>query len=184
MKPRLKTSKKWTTFPGDYISQIEDVFKQAFGEKLKIYKMMIEGRIYTDEILLRVGLLEKGRLQQANFEVSMPYSRTKQDAQDRIHNCIDAAASMMNEWLETDGEAEFPRSWKEFEFEKKRLFVQFTTDNSELEAKANELLGVENVELLNEDEEAEDALEVAEEAHLDIDPDVVPTKPNKKTTLH
>lgn len=184
MKPRLKTSKKWTTFPTDYISQIEDVFKQAFGEKLRAFKMLIEGRIYTDEILLRVGLLEKGRLMQANFEVSMPYSRAKQDAQDRIHNCIDAAASMMNEWLESGGEVDFPRTWKEFEFEKNSLFVQYTTENTELEAQADALLGTEAPELLNEEEEVEDALEVAEEAHLDIDPDVTPTKPSKKTTLH
>ncbi len=70
--------------------------------------------------MLRVGYLEKGRLAQANFEVSMNYAREQQDAIKRIHNCVDAAASMMMEYFKNDGEVDFPYTWKEFPFQSVR----------------------------------------------------------------
>lgn len=126
MQPRLKTSKKWTAFPKEYVEQIESVFQENFSDLLTDYKLLIEGRIYQAEVMLRVGLAQKGRLSQANFEVSMDYNPNEKDAIDRIHNCVDAAASMMMDYLETDGESEFPRTWQEYPFQGKKLYLQFT----------------------------------------------------------
>lgn len=167
MNPRLKTSKKWTAFPQEYLKQIEDAFRESFKDHLKSSQLILEGRIYSEEILLRVGLLEKGRLKQANFEVSMVYSTKSKDAVERIHDCIDAAASMMHEYLESppDEDIDFPLSWKEYEFNGRPLFIQFSTVNSSLEAQADALLGDSNKDLVNETNEAEaDALDLAEES--------------------
>lgn len=163
MNPRLKTSKKWTAFPKEYQTQIEEVFSDTFKKQLANSQLSVEGRIYTEEILLRVGIREKGRLAQANFEVSMNYSPKLKDAVDRIHDCIDAAASMMNDYFGTEGESEFPRSWQEFEFNNKPLYLQFTTVNSDLEAQADALLGKSFEEMVQEDKETEDALDLANE---------------------
>jgi hypothetical protein len=127
MNPRLKTSKKWTAFPKEYLTQVEDVFHEGFKAQLKNAKLVVDGRIYPEEILLRVGVLEKGRLAQANFEVSMNYNHKQKDAVDRIHDCIDAAASMMADYFENDGEVEFPRTWHEYDFNNHKLYLQFTT---------------------------------------------------------
>ena len=162
MNPRLKSSKKWTAFPKEYSDQIQTVFKENFAQYLDGADLIVEGRIYPEEVTLRVGYLEKGRLTQANFEVSMNYSSEQQDTVQRIHNCIDAAASMMLEYLETDGEVDFPYVWKEIPFQGKKLFMQFNTENSSLEAEANRLLGLEEGTLLTEEEDAEDALARAE----------------------
>lgn len=163
MNPRLKTSKKWTAFPKEYSDQIHGVFKENFSAYLKNAEVIIEGRIYPEEIMLRVGCHEKDRLAQANFEVSMNYSQEKQDAISKIHNCVDAAASMMLEYLENDSEVDFPYSWKEVEFQGQKLFLQFNTENSSLEAEANKLLGIEEDALLvDEENESEDALARAE----------------------
>lgn len=166
MEPRLKSSKKWTAFPSEYVEQIAQVFQEGFKDQLKDSKLLIEGRIYSEEILLRVGFLEKGRLAQTNFEISMNYSAKDQDAVERIHDCIDAAGSMMAEYFEQDGEVDFPRQWKEYEFNRKKLYLQYTTENSDLEAQANALLGESEGSLVqgNDDEAAfEDALDRAEE---------------------
>lgn len=163
MNPRLKSSKKWTSFPKEYSDQILTVFTENFAQYLDQGELIIEGRIYPEEILLRVGYLEKGRLAQANFEISMNYSQEDQDAVKRIHNCVDAAASMMLEYLENDGEVDFPYLWKEVPFEGKNLFLQFNTENSSLEAEANKLLGLDEDALLREVvENDEDALSRAE----------------------
>lgn len=162
MQPRLKTSKKWTAFPKEYVEQIESVFQENFSDLLTDYKLLIEGRIYQAEVMLRVGLAQKGRLSQANFEVSMDYNPNEKDAIDRIHNCVDAAASMMMDYLETDGESEFPRTWQEYPFQGKKLYLQFTTENPDLEAQADALLGEDSDSLYHDAEDTEDALERAE----------------------
>ncbi len=165
MNPRLKTSKKWTAFPAEYAKQIQNVFNENFAEFLDDAKILIEGRIYSEEILLRVGYHEEGRLSQANFEVSISYSQQEQDAIQRIHNCVDAAASMMMDYLENQGEVDIPYNWKEIPFQGKKIYVQFTTENSSLEAQANALLGVDESDLLNEDASLEeDALSRAEQS--------------------
>jgi len=165
LTPRLKSSKKWTGFPKEYSDQIRTVFKENFASYLENGELVVEGRIYPEEILLRVGYLEKGRLAQANFEVSMNYSQDEQDAVSRIHNCVDAAASMMMEYLENDGEVDFPYVWKEFPFQGKKIYLQFSTENSSLEEEANKLLGMDDTSLYHdEDETDEDALSRAEQS--------------------
>ncbi|WII71107.1 hypothetical protein QJS83_11610 [Bdellovibrio sp. 22V] len=165
MNPRLKSSKKWTAFPKEYSEQIQAVFRENFSQYLENAELLIEGRIYTEEIVLRVGHHEEGRLAQANFEVSMNYSQSEQDAVSRIHNCVDAAASMMMEYFEKEGEVDFPYVWKEYPFQGKKLYLQFTTENSSLEAEANKLLGLEDDTLLHEEDESdEDALSRAEQS--------------------
>lgn len=164
MIPRLKSSKKWTSFPKEYSKQIQTVFNENFAQYLSNAEIIIEGRIYPEEILLRVGYLEKGRLAQANFEVSMGYTSEDQDTLERIHNCVDAAAGMMMDYLENEGEVDFPYTWKEFPFKGKKLFVQYSTENSDLEAQANKLLGLEESSLYHEvEEDDEDALSRAEQ---------------------
>ncbi|MBO9667858.1 MAG: hypothetical protein J7501_13735 [Bdellovibrio sp.] len=164
MNPRLKSSKKWTNFPKEYSDQIQAVFNENFAQYLDDAELVIEGRIYSEEIVLRVGYHEKGRLAQANFEVSMNYSQEQQDAVSRIHNCVDAAASMMMEYFEKEGEVDFPYVWREFPFQGKKLYLQFTTENSSLEAEANRLLGVDDDSMIMEESESEDALARAEQS--------------------
>jgi len=172
MQPRLKTSKKWTAFPKEYTEQIQTVFQENFSDLLGQNKLVIEGRIYPSEVLLRVGLAQPGRLSQANFEVSMDYNPNEKDAVDRIHNCIDAAASMMMDYFENDDEADLPRVWQEYPFQGKKLYLQFTTENTDLEAQANALLGEDEDSLVLEEEDNEDALDRSEvDESLSHDPD-------------
>lgn len=163
MNPRLKSSKKWTSFPKEYSDQIQTAFKENFAQYLDQGELIVEGRIYSEEILLRVGYLEAGRLLQANFEVSMDYSNKDQDAIKSIHNCVDAAASMMMEYLENDGEVDFPYTWKEFPFQGKKIYLQYSTENTSLEEQANKLLGIDEDTMLHDEEDKdEDALSRAE----------------------
>lgn len=167
MRPRLKSSKKWTPFPKEYTEQIQKVFRENFAAPLANGILLVEGRIYAQEIALRVGVVQKGELKQSNFEISMDYSPEKQDAIERIHDCIDSAASMMADYFENDGEIDFPRTWKPFPFQDQTVYLQYTTENTELEAAANRLLGESDVGLVREEQEGEDALE-----HAEIDEDI------------
>ena len=195
MNPRLKTSKKWTDFPAEYLQQIEDVFTQNFKAKLGQAHLIVQGRIYPTEIMLRVGLRQKGELKQVNFEVSINHDPKKKDALERIHNSVDAAASMMDEHFDNiaqEKEASFPIKWQEYEFDGRAVYLQFTTVNTELEAKADALLGETFEEMVAEMAETEDALEAGEievsEELNEVAEKAIPTmfsgKKKKKEDMH
>lgn len=167
MQARRITSKKWTQFPAEFNQQIQSVFMENFGPQLKDSKLIIEGRIYPEEILLRVGMLEKGRLAQQNFEVSVDYKNSESETVlERIHALVDVAGSMMLEYFEKDGEVEFPYTWKEFPFKGQPVFLQYSTENTDLEAQANAILGLNEDSLLLGDDKVSDALDLAEKDHL------------------
>lgn len=156
MKPRLLTSKKWTQFPLELNDQIKGVFVEAFQEKLGTNtQFLIEGRIYPEEICLRVGYIESGRITQSNFEVSMDVKTHDESTLEKIHLCVDAAASMLLEHLENIDKEEgsdLPISWTPYKFSGQTLFLQYSTENSTLEAEANRLLGLDEKNLVYEDE--------------------------------
>lgn len=170
MKPRLKTSSKWTSFPAELTLQIAEIFKQNFGLLLPKAQFIVEGQIYPREILLRVGFIEPGRLAQNNFEVSLEYAADKgENAVASIHLCVDAAGSLLQEYIdaqvasgtaeevENKEDFELPRVWTEYPFQGKKIFLQYSTVNTNLEAQADALLGETSeeslVKLEGEDEE-------------------------------
>src|SRR4051812_43570728 len=102
MIPRKKESKKWTDLPKDFSSQIKTVFEQNFKTQLDGKKLLVEGRIYPSEILLRVGINRPGELRYQNFEVSLDHSKIKQDVIAQIHIAVDAIASLMVEYFENE----------------------------------------------------------------------------------
>ncbi len=172
MQPRLKSSTKWTHLPTDVTSQIQSVFEQNFQKELKNSKVIVEGRLYPQEIVLRVGYLEAGRLTQHNFEVSVDYqSESENAALEKIHLCVDVAASLLTEHFEAGGDLEIPGQWTEFPFEDQKVWLQSSTENSDLEKQANELLGDWDDSLVHEEEEDSEGHELESETLEETDAD-------------
>lgn len=181
MNPRKKESKKWTKLPGDLLSQIKNVFEQNFKAHLEGKKLTVEGRMYPSEIVLRVGFQNKGEIRFHNFEVSLDHSKEKQNTISQIHIGVDAIASLMMDYFEHQEDHEMPLSWQEYPFEKQTIWLQYTSANSELEAEADKLLGVNaDEDLLADDRDADDlkeALGVADEDQDEDDEDVDTSQP-------
>ena len=107
MQPRLKSSTKWTNLPQDVSAQIKNVVEQNFQKELGNARVIVEGRLYSQEIVLRVGYVEPGRLLQNNFEISMDYSpENENSALDTIHILVDVAASLLTEHFAAEDELE------------------------------------------------------------------------------
>jgi hypothetical protein len=173
MSPRLNSSKKWTTLPPELLDQVKSVFEEAFAAQKAKGKFVTEGRIYVSELLFRVGYLENDRLKQVNFEVSIDFAPEKQNALELVHLAIDCTASMMETYF-ADEETfiDMPTEWKVIEIEKRRVYVQVSTTNSDLETKADELLGERPEDALVIGDDGEE-VEIAVKKMLGID-DVVP----------
>lgn len=155
MEPRLPSSQKWTALPGEIIKQIREVFSQAFPEAAKKGRFLAEGRIYKEELLVRVGYNEHGRLKQHNLEVSIEYNPAKDNMVKMVHLAIDVCATMMEQLFEEDNADDFPKVWKDFEVEGRTLYLQYTGVNSDLEKQADELLGKSNKNLVQGEDEEE-----------------------------
>lgn len=150
MEPRNKNSKKWTAFPVEFIDQIRGVFSEAFKASLNGTVLVVEGRIYSHEIGLRVGFRQASELRQNNFEVSLDFDPAKENALEQIYRLIDMLAVVMNEYFDGKPTTALPTFWKEIQFEGRPVFFQFTTVNTDLEAAADEILGNEGQALYNE----------------------------------
>lgn len=148
MNPRKKESKKWSALPPELSKQIQTVFTENFASQLEGKSLRVEGRIYPTEILMRIGINAKGELRFLNFEVSIDHSKEKQNTIQQIHVAVDAIASLMLEYFDNGEEHEMPYAWQEYPFEKQTIWLQFSSENKDLEVEADKLLG------LNEDDES------------------------------
>ncbi len=163
MNPRLKSSKKWTHFPEEYQNQIQQVFKDNFQKQLKSYQLKTEGRIYPEEVILTVSFGSPQSLAQNNFNISISYEPNNPEILEKIHMAVDAIASLMMDYFEKEEDhSELPREWQEFDFDKKKLYFHFSTENSDLEKEANRILGEDPENLYSEIKESDDAMEIAE----------------------
>jgi hypothetical protein len=151
MKPRLASSKKWTVFPTELTGQIQSIFEENFEKKLGEGKFIVEGRIYPEEILFRIGYLPESRLFQANFEASIDHVNLEH-TREAIDKCIDATAAMMVDYYDSNENLDLPRNWKEFIFDGSKMYLQFSSVNTTLESLADKLLGLTEESLIHEEE--------------------------------
>lgn len=189
MNPRKKESKKWTKLPTDLMNQIKTVFEQNFKTQLEGKKLMVDGRIYPSEIVLRVGFQRKGEIRYNNFEVSLDHSKDKQNAIAQIHIAVDAVASLMVDYFENEEDHEMPLIWQEYPFEKQKIWLQFTSANPELDAEADKILGLAGEEALltlAEVDEDEDGEGTTEDEDMDMSQPQIfgGAKKKKKDEMH
>lgn len=141
MHPRLKTSKKWSPLPKEFLKQVESVFKQTFKSQIGQGKVVVDGRVYPEELLVSVGYHGGKGLRQSNFEVSIQYKKDKDNVIKLLNLSVDVAASLFEQYFASEDDHEFPRLWQEFDVENRPVYVQYTGTNTELESEANKLLG-------------------------------------------
>lgn len=156
MEPRRSKSSKSSALPKDYVKQVVDALKESFADETKSGKFIVEGRIFPDEILIRMGFLENGRLRQTNFEISVDYKAGKDDTVKLLNLAVDVGATMLEELFSATDDADFPRTWKSYEVEGREVFLQFSSINSQLDKEAAKLLGEDPDQLVQSDEDAEE----------------------------
>ncbi|OQW48590.1 MAG: hypothetical protein A4S09_04115 [Proteobacteria bacterium SG_bin7] len=151
MEPRRSSSVKWVLLPQEYCKLALEVFETQFVDRLDGAQLMIEGRIYREELIVRLGFLRPNTIRQINFEASVDFDLNKENAFELLNFLMDPLASWLESFLETK-EIEFPPLWKKHRFKNRDVYMQYSTVNSKLEAEADRLLGLEHG-LLNADED-------------------------------
>src|SRR5579872_5479945 len=114
IQARLKTSKKGTDLPLDYIKMVKEVITKSFKKHLKGKSVIVEGKIYPEEILLRIGFKDNDSIRQKNFEASVNFSVKDKNALQQINLCIDSLGSMIDQYFKDGEEIDLPVVWTEF----------------------------------------------------------------------
>ncbi|MBT4762131.1 MAG: hypothetical protein HOO06_10570 [Bdellovibrionaceae bacterium] len=147
MNPRLKSSQKWTSFPTEFIQQINAVVNENFQKLSPDGKFSIDGRIFPKEVLFKISHQAKNSITQNSIWVSVDYDAKKDNVNIALNLAIDCGGSLMVHHFENPKD-EFPRSWAPMDFNKTEVFICLDTQNDDLEAQADALLGESSEESL------------------------------------
>lgn len=166
MEPRLHTSSKWVPFPTELVAQIEEVTAETFADFDLGGKFIVDGIICPNELVLRIGLHKEGKLRQNHFEASLEFSGEEDKTTDLIHLMVDFLGQVWESFLEDEPEFdEMPLGWVSHRFEKKDIFLRYTSANTLLEQQADELLKMYEKKLVYEIPQAE--TEMSEETTVE-----------------
>lgn len=171
MQPRLSSSRKWTVLPKELMAQVKSIFTESFQSHIGGDSIETEGRIYPEEILMRLSIVPQKGLKQRGFEVSLQYKKDKDNVLKLVHLAVDAIGSLFEQLFASQDDHDFPRVWQEVDFEGRTIFIQYTTANTALEDEANRLLGEHGNNDLAQGEWADDTSADQIKASLGIDPD-------------
>lgn len=188
--PRLASSKTWTPMPPEFLAQLKSVFTRQFAQPMARLQaalspeqaaqkhageFFVDGRIYSEEVIVQIGLVGPGQLRQINFEASMdlPVRLAENDEEafgehnltmDNVYSCIDALGSLMEEYFAAGSidEMDITQRWQPFQFEDVEIHLQYSTVNTALEAQADRILCLMGEDLVREDGSSEDAMAQAE----------------------
>jgi len=141
--PRLKESTQWTPLPNELMGQIQEIFSEKYADEydLKDFQFICEGQIYKSEVLVRVGLNSSKQLKQHNFDLSLVLDKKNTDALGTLRKGLNYFDSPFTDLLEEDFEDhELPRAWTPVEKGNFKAHLKYSTENTVLEKKANEIL--------------------------------------------
>lgn len=154
MEPRLKSSIKWVGLPKEYCQVVREIFENNYSKKISGGEIIVEGRIYREEIILRVGYLPQGSIRQSNFEGSVDFNSQKENAVDVLNLMVDPIGTYFEAFLDAK-EIEFPKTWAKQKHKNRIIYIMYSAVNSRLEDEADRILGLERGFVsadLNEDE--------------------------------
>src|SRR5690606_8882432 len=101
MRPRneLSFTKQYQPLPKDFCDLAEVTFKETFGESMGPKSLKITGRIYPQEIIVRLSIGGSSDLKKHNFSVSVNHDMESSTAFDQMHLGLDILASFLDDFL-------------------------------------------------------------------------------------
>lgn len=190
MQPRRSDSKKWTKLPKEYLENVHSTIATQYENDLKNVEIVVEGRVYDREVLVRIGFLPQGRLKQHNFELAFDVPEAKDQVLNKLNTSLDFLGSIFTEFFTKNGfeESEYeetlPILWKPVSFGKDVLHFQYSTVNSKLESLADEWLSKQNDAMVNDNESTDggmDAYNFAEQYDAETLEKIIELKKTEKS---
>tara|TARA_B100001248_G_scaffold262141_1_gene256308 strand:- start:1534 stop:2031 length:498 start_codon:yes stop_codon:yes gene_type:complete len=149
-RKEASSGKKFEVIPPDFCALTEKTILETFAALLRNHSVKISGRIYPEEIVVRLSIFEGDSIRPENISVSLDHDMEKENAMEQIHLGIDVIASALQESMGEE-DMEKPLDWHAFEVEGQDVFIMFDRIHDDLEKQADELLG-DSEENIDEEE--------------------------------
>lgn len=179
---RKATGGRSSGLPSDYLRMTEEVFASNFSDALgkcgdqPSARFSAGGEIYSDEVCVRMSLLQEGKLAGISVYASSDFDpkASAPTIETLLSICVDALGQVFQglfEWAEKEGQFstllsanlvdlhDLPLMWTQIEVEKRKIFVRVDKANPVLDQAADEWLSKNDPELKRQTTEEEEAAE-------------------------
>lgn len=144
--------KKYSALPADFSNLMKECILSLDEAQLWSDKdLKISGRIYPEELILKFSLKKPGLIRCENFSASLDFDGEAKNLVEKAQTAMEALSSMMEQYYASTEELDLPEDWHSYKFEKEEVFLMYSTENDDLEAQANALLGDEFSEVKEEE---------------------------------
>lgn len=175
MQERRKEGKfKGTELPIDYLKMVTETFTSHFDATLKALKKMknpsrfiASGRIFQDEIVLTISLVQEGQMAATTLHASIDFDpqASAPTVDELLSTCVDATGSLFAQIFDDNSEAKLERvlaqsaasledvpfEWASSEINKRAVFMKIDKSNPHLEQMADEWLAKNDPKMAEEE---------------------------------
>jgi hypothetical protein len=173
---RKGTDSRSSALPTDYLKMVEEVFTTNFSEQVSTLALepaptfVSGGEVYADEIVVRVALVQEGRLAGTTAHASSDFDpkASSPKIEDLLSLCVDALGEVFGGLFETPsallsgsmGEVEgLPLEWTQVDVSKRKIFVRVDKSNPVLDDAADAWLAKHDPEHARGVKESDQAAE-------------------------
>ena len=148
IQPKNTNNKTYASLPTEVIRGVEKELSENFEEAARTGAFLCQIRIYRTEMILRAGYIKKGEIRQVNFDLSKEVFPEKPEPTETLELLIATSKELFHSFFKEERIEDFSPLWAKVSGS--NISYRYDGTNTELESKANELLGEKALEFDSE----------------------------------
>lgn len=144
IQPKNTNNKTYANLPVEVTKALSEELAETFEEAAKKGHFICFVRVYRTEMILRAGYIKEGEIKQVNFDLTKEVLPEKPEPVKTLELLIASSKELFHTYFKNERIEDFSPLWAEIEGSD--ISYKYDGTNTELESKANELLGEENLE--------------------------------------
>jgi hypothetical protein len=139
IQPKNTNNKTYANLPEEVTKSITDELAHTFEEAANKGSFLCQIRVYRTEMVFRAGYLKSGEIRQVNFDLSKEITPEKPEPIKTLEHLVAASKELFHGFFKEERIEDFSPLWAEVSGSD--IYYRYDGTNTELESKANELLG-------------------------------------------
>ena len=144
IQPKNANNKTYASLPIEVTKAVADELSETFEEASNKGLFLCQIRVFRTEMILRAGYIKKGEIKQVNFDVSKDVQPDKPEPVKTLELLVAASKELFHAYFKDERIEDFSPLWAEYT--NADISYRYDGTNTELETKANELLGEQALE--------------------------------------
>lgn len=148
IQPKNTNNKTYANLPNEVTKAVEEELSEVFEGPAAKGDFLCQIRVYRTEMVLRVGYIKKNEIKQVNFDLSKEVIPEKPEPVKTLELLVAASKELFHGYFKNERIEDFSPLWADLSDSK--ISYRYDGTNTELESKANELLGEEALDVSGE----------------------------------